>query len=176
MPLALAVVATAAVLGGAGSGTLPVLEPGVLPALSTMTHGVTARDLAADLAGGPRFERRLGAWGFTRGRERDFQGESRRIDRAVSRTLVFASASGARAYVHYLGEHAATLYGAGSAAISLTSRGRAGYLLEAAPCACHRASPTLLAVVARGSRVSWLELNGGAVTPLVIRGLLARAP
>jgi hypothetical protein len=176
MSIALAVAVSAVALGGARAGTLPVLSAGALPALATTTHAVTAHDLAADVAGGARFERLLLAWGFSRGRERDFQGESRRIDRAVSRTLIFAHAAGARAYVRYLGAHAAALYGAGSGTVALTSRGRTGYLLEAAPCACHRASPTLLAVVARGPRVTWLELNGGAVKPAVVRALLARAP
>lgn len=158
------------------AGTLPVLPPSALPGLAVSTHAVTRADLASDVAGGAVFERRLAAWGFARGRERDFQGESRRIDRAVSRTLEFRTAAGARAYVRYLGSHVASLYGAGSTVRPLASRGRTGYLANAAACACHRAAPTLLALLARARRVTWLEVNGGAVTPAALVRLVARAP
>jgi hypothetical protein len=168
----LAVAASAIALPAA----LPVLAPAALPGLDATTHAVGPRALAADLAGGAAFEARLRAWGFERGRERDFQGPSKRIDRAVSRTLVFATPTGARAYVSFIGRHARALYGPGSTSAPLTSLGRDGVLVDAAPCACHRASPTLLAVVARGARVTWLEANGGAVTRTVLTTLLARAP
>jgi len=170
--LLLAVAASAIAL----SGTLPVLDATALPGLAATTHAVGARDLAADLAGGAAFEARLRSWGFRRGRERDFQGPSKHIDRAVSRTLVFATGGGARAYVAYIGAHAAALYGPGSTSSRLASRGRPGVLVDAAACACHRAAPTLLAVVARGTRVTWLEANGGEVTRAVLVALLARAP
>jgi hypothetical protein len=168
----LAVAASAIAL----SGALPVLDTAALPGLDATTHAVGARDLAADLAGGASFEARLRGWGFQRGRERDFQGPSKHIDRAVSRTLVFATAAGARGYVTYIGTHAAALYGPGSTSSALVSRGRTGVVIDAAACACHRATPTLLAVVARGTRVTWLEANGGEVTRPVLAALLARAP
>ena len=174
MPLAFAVAASVSLL--AGAATLPVLDAAALPRLTATTHAVAARDLASDVAGGTRFERLLRTWGYSGGRERDFQGESPRIDRVVSRTLAFERASGAHAYVEYVGTHAAALYGAGSSARPVTSRGRSGYLFEAASCACHRATPTVLAVLTRGTRVTWLEANGGAVTPAVALALLARAP
>jgi len=170
----LAAVATAAVVVTAAP--LPLLSPSAVPGLSASTHGVGAHDLAADLAGGPRFERLLRTWGFAQGRERDFQGESHTLDRVVSRTLAFTGAAGARAYVDYVGTHATALYGTGSSASRDTSRGRTGFVLEAAACACHAASPTMLAVVARGARVTWLEANGGGVTRTVLLALLARAP
>lgn len=155
---------------------LPVLSPVAVPGLAASTHPVSAHDLAADVAGGRSFEGRLRGWRFTRGRERDFQGPSQKLDRVVSRTLAFADASGASAYVAWLGAHPAALYGAGSSTSRATSRGRAGYVIDAAPCACHRASPTLLGVVAHGGRVTWVEANGGGVTRRVLLGLLAQAP
>lgn len=167
-----AVLAAVLALGG----SLPVLDRSALPELAASTHPVAAHDLAADVAGGGAFERRLRAWGFVRGRERDFQGPSKTVDRVVSRTLAFSGAAGARAYVGYVRVHAAALYGAGSTAAPLVSRGRVGVLVTAAACACHRASPTLLAVVARGGRVTWLEANGGGVTRRVVAALVARAP
>ncbi len=155
---------------------LPVLDRSAVPGLAVTTHAVSTHDLAADVGGGSRFERQLRSWGFSRGRERDFQGESRRLDRVVSRTLAFERASGAAAYVAYVGTHAPALYGPGSSAYPASSRGRSGYVLDAAPCACHRASPTLLGVVAHGTRVTWLEANGGGVTRAVLLALLAQAP
>jgi len=153
-----------------------VLAPAAVPGLAASTHAVSARDLAADVDGGNRFEGLLHGWGFTRGRERDFQGPSQKLDRVVSRTLAFAGTSGASAYVAWLGAHPAALYGAGSSTSRATSRGRTGVVIEAAACACHRASPTLLAVVAHGSRVTWVEANGGGVTRTVLLRLLAQAP
>jgi hypothetical protein len=176
MAVGAAIATGTAVLATAGAGLLPLLPRAALPKLAATTHPVTAHDLAADLAGGAAFTQRLRSWGFEQGRERDFQGESKTIDHVVSRTLAFASGHGAHAYVRYVGSHAVALYGAGSSARPVVSRGRSGYLVEAAPCACHRASPTLLAVVARGTRVTWLEANGGSVKPALVASLLARAP
>lgn len=174
MTEALAVVA--AVAAFAIGGALPVLAPAAVPGLPASTHAVAAHDLAADVAGGSRFEGLLRDWGFTRGRERDFQGPSQRLDRVVSRTLAFGSPGGASAYVAWIGAHPAALYGAGSSAGRATSGKRAGFVIDAAACACHRASPTLLAVVAHGGRVTWLEANGGGVTRSLLLALLARAP
>jgi hypothetical protein len=171
---ALAAVAVVAAL--AFGGSLPVLAPAAVPGLAASTHPVAAHDLAADVAGGSRFEGLLHNWGFARGRERDFQGPSRRVDRVVSRTLAFDNESGASAYVAWIGAHPAALYGAGSSARRATSGPRTGFVIDAAACACHRASPTLLAVVAHRGRVTWLEANGGGVTRNVLLALLARAP
>lgn len=174
MPSGIVVLAAAAAL--ATGGSLPVLAPTAVPGLAATTHPVATHDLSADVDGGSRFERLLRGWGFTRGRERDFQGPSQKLDRVVSRTLAFDGARGASAYVAWLGAHPAALYGAGSSATRATSRGRGGFVIDAAPCACHRASPTLLGVVAHGGRVTWLEANGGGVTRRVLLGLLAQAP
>jgi hypothetical protein len=174
VPYWLGVLAASAVL--ATGGVLPVLAPAAVPGLAASTHAVSAHDLAADVDGGSRFEARLRGWRFARGRERDFQGPSQKLDRVVSRTLAFGGANGASAYVSWIGTHPAALYGAGSSASRATSGARAGFVIDAAACACHRASPTLLAVVAHGTRVTWLEANGGGVTRPVLLALLAHAP
>ena len=174
MPHWFVVLAAASTL--ATGGALPVLAPAAVPGLAASTHPVSAHDLAADVDGGNRFERLLRDWGFARGRERDFQGPSRTLDRVVSRTLAFGGANGASAYVAWIGAHPAALYGAGSSTTRATSGARAGFVIDAAACACHRASPTLLAVVAHGTRVTWLEANGGGVTHRVLLALLAHAP
>jgi hypothetical protein len=168
---------------GAGSGTdaagsapLPVLAAATLPALRTDTHDVSAATLAGETSAPAEVQSMLADWGYLRGRERVFQGESQTLDRVVSRTLEFSSPGGARAYVRYLGTHAGTLYGPGSTARPLRVGARSGYVVDAAACACHRAEPTVLAVLARGTRVTYLEANGGAVGTASVRRLLLHAP
>ncbi|MDQ2984803.1 MAG: hypothetical protein M3R70_12925 [Actinomycetota bacterium] len=177
--LALLVLAVATGCGGETSttaGGLPLLPRSALPRLAVTTTGVRASQLASDFGRGRGLERRLERWGFIRGRERVFQGQSARIDRVVSRGLEFRRAAGARRYVRYVGAHPATLYGVGSSAGALVSRGRSGFLVDTAACACHRAAPTWLGVVGRGRLVVWLEANGGAVDEAVLRSLLASVP
>ena len=177
MRLALACLAVA--LAGCGASEtkpLPVLPAAAVPELSSSTHEVTLRDLGAEF-GAPtneNFEGRIGP--FVGGQERVFQGESHRFDRVVSRTLEFADAKGARAYVSFFGAHVDSVFGTGTGKSAIASRGRTGYLIDAASCACHRAEPTLAAVVARGTRVTYLEVNGGGAKREAVLDLLARAP
>src|SRR2546421_565052 len=56
------------------------------------------------------------------------------------------------------------------------SAGRTGYVIEVAPCGCHRETPIVVALVSRGDRVSWLYGTGPGVRPATLRSLLARAP
>jgi plasmid stabilization system protein ParE len=162
------------VLVGCGSSSPteaePVLSTGALPGLEATTEPVTAGDLAGDLGGDIRVD------GFVSGTERVFQGQSQDIDRVVSRTLEFESAAAAKAYVDLLRTHVDDLYGVGTTAEPLEAGGRRGYLIDPAACACHRASPTLTAILARGPRVTYLEVNGGGVDPAAVEGLLAQAP
>jgi hypothetical protein len=161
-------------LAGCGSSSPqeadPVLPAGALPGLETTTEPLTAEDLAADFGADVQVD------GFVSGTERVFQGDSKDIDRAVSRTLEFADAAAAKAYVDLARTHVDDLYGAGTTAEPLEAGGRSGYLIDPAACACHRASPTLTAFLARGSRVTYLEVNGGGVDPAAVEDLLAQAP
>jgi hypothetical protein len=163
-----------ALLVGCGTSSnrdLAVLPASAVPELESTTEQVTAQDLAADFgAGGPSFA------GFLLGRERVFQGESHDLDRVVSRTLAFENAAGARAYLEYFRTHLALAYGSGTSSTPLESEGRRGFLIDPAACACHRAEPTLTAVVAKGQRVTYLELNGGGAKRDRLEGLLAQAP
>jgi hypothetical protein len=159
--------------GGEASALLPTLPAGALPELSSSTEQVTLEDLASDF--GSDVQAKLD-WGFSRGSERVFQGESHRFDRVVSRTLEFDNAAGAQAYIDFFRSHLAAVFGTGTTASRLESKGRSGFLVDAASCACHRAEPTLAAVVSRGSRVSYLEVNGGGAKPAPVVALLAQAP
>jgi hypothetical protein len=172
-------VAALAGCGGASQAkapaTLPVLAADAVPGLEANTGPVSLEDLLADFGAGTA-STELEISGFVSGRERVFQGESQRFDRVVSRTLEFEDADAATAYVQLLRDHAADLYGTGTNARELESNGRAGVLVDAASCACHRAEPTLAAAVADGSRVSYLEVNGGGAKPAAVEELLAEAP
>jgi hypothetical protein len=169
--LVLIALALLAACGESASTELPLLPTSALPELSSSTDELTAHDLVADFgAGAKRFS------GFAQGRERVFQGESHDLDRVVSRTLEFDDATAAQAYLRYYQSHLAMAYGAGTSASPLESEGREGYLIDPAACACHRAEPTLTGLVAKGPRVTYLEINGGGAERDRLEALLAQAP
>jgi hypothetical protein len=157
--------------GGSESEPLPLLPVSALPELRSTTHDIGTEELAADFGAGDKTFS-----GFVSGRERVFQGESHGLDRVVSRTLEFENGPAAVAYVDYFRSHTADVFGVGTNARTLDSDGRTGYLVDAASCTCHRAEPTLVAVVARGPRVTYLEVNGGGARPSALEALLAQAP
>ena len=161
-------------VGGCGSSPPPDAEPvlstDALPGLEATTEPVSADDLAADFGTGVSVD------GFVSGTERVFQGESHDLNRVVSRTLEFESPEAAAAYVELLRAHVDDLYGVGTTAKPFEEGGRAGYLVDPAACACHRASPTLTGVVSDGSRVTYLEINGDGATPEALGQLLRVAP
>jgi len=162
------------VLGGCGSSPSPEAEPvlstNALPGLEETTEPVTAENLAADFGTGVSVD------GFVSGTERTFQGESNDLDRVVSRTLEFESPEAAAAYVELVRAHTDDLYGVGTTVEPFEEGGRAGYVVDPAACACHRASPTLTAAVSKGSRVTYLEINGDGATPKSLGQLLRVAP
>jgi hypothetical protein len=171
---ALVLVAAVAFFAGCGETTsqeLPLLPSSALPGLSSSTESVSADDLAADFGEGAD-----PISGLVDGRERVFQGESHDLDRVVSRTLEFEDAESAQAYVSYFHTHLADAYGPGTTASPIESKGREGYAIDPAACACHRAEPTMTALVSDGSRVTYLEINGGAAKRDKLETLLAQAP
>jgi hypothetical protein len=161
-------------LAGCGSSpprdAEPALSTDALPGLEATTEPVTAEELAADFGTGVSVD------GLVSGTERVFQGESHDLARVVSRTLEFESPEAAAAYVELVRAHVDDLYGVGTTAKPLEEGGRAGYLIDPAACACHRASPTLTGVVSEGSRVTYLEINGDGATPDALGKLLRVAP
>jgi len=182
VPLAVALAALAGCGGGSSGGSasvaspLPVLPVHAIPDLPASTHSLGVHELAADVGNGPLLSPKLETWGFERGRERVFQGESHRFNHVVSRTLEFQAPEGAAAYVLFVATHVGVMFGIGSTTNALQSAGRSGYLITEAACACHRAEPTLLAVLGSGRRVTYLEVNGGGATPAAVRSLVAQAP
>lgn len=151
---------------------LPAAAIGYLPS--------TARALdAADLSretGVQALADDLHRWGFVAGAERTFQGQSKRLQIVVSRTLDFHDTAGARAYVGFVRTHADAYLGSAPKALPLHDGRRRGWLFVGAPCACHMASPFLVGVVARGPRVSWVSVNGPTADRQALGQLLGEAP
>jgi hypothetical protein len=174
--LTVALVIMAAACGGAQAAA----PPPVLPAHAVGYLPSTSRTLdAGDLAGETgvhELAHDLSQWGFVAGAERTFQGQSKRLQIVVSRTLEFRDAAGARAYVGFVRHHTTTYLGNASSAHPLVAGRRHGWLFVAGPCACHMASPLLIGVVSRGPRVSWLTINGPTADRGALERLLAQAP
>jgi hypothetical protein len=153
----------------------PTLRAGDVPYLDSRRRVLRAADLAREAAL-PALTGRLGAWGFEAGASRSFQGQSRRLQVVESRTLRFRSPAGAASFLAFVRAHRGSFFAGSGAPRPFASRGRHGLLLESAPCACHLATPAYLGVVARGSRVSWLAVNGPRASVRALRTLAARAP
>jgi hypothetical protein len=180
--LAVPAAALAAVLAGCGEAEQraagpppPVLPAQAVPYLPSNARPLTATWLARE-TGLPELTGRLGGWGFDAGARRYFQGQSRRLQVVDSRALRFRDAAGATAFVRYVRSRPASFLGGGKPASDFESRGRRGIVVKGAPCSCHLATPVLLAVVASGPTVTWLEINGPRASRRTLDALAARAP
>jgi hypothetical protein len=147
-----------------------------VPYLDSHVRALPAALIAREAAL-PPLGAKLRSWGYVNGTNRAFQGESRRRLQVVdSRTFQFRSADGARAFVAFVRAHPGSFLGGAAQPHAYASRGRSGMVVEGQPCACHLANPVLLTVVARGPRVTWLEINGPGANRRELRRLAARAP
>lgn len=166
---------------GGGGGSEAASTPADLPVLHTVP-GLASRDRALDVdalshdAPVASLAADLERWGFLGGREREFKGASQTFTDVISRTLVFSGAAGARAYVAFVADHAASYYGPGTVVHPVTSAGRRGFFVRGASCGCHRESPILVTVVSHSSRVSWLLVNGPGATRARAQALAAQMP
>jgi hypothetical protein len=180
---AMALVALAAACGsGAGAASAPAppappaLSRAALPASMDMTTtALGVNDLVRD-APIDGFADRLQTLGYESGQQREFRGPSHTFSTVVSRSLLFKDAAGAHGYVQLVADGVAEFFGKGSKLQPLTSNGRSGYLITAAPCGCHLETPILVAVVSKGDRVTWLYGTGRGARPPALRALLQRAP
>jgi hypothetical protein len=158
---------------GTAATTLPVLRS--VPGLAAQDRVLDVDALSHD-APIPSLAGDLERWGFVGGREREFKGASRTFTDVISRTLLFRRPGGARAYVEFVADHAASYYGPGTAVDAVTSAGRRGFFVRGASCGCHRETPILVTVVSRSSRVSWLLVNGPGATRARAQALAAQIP
>lgn len=154
---------------------LPVLPSAALPHLTPTDSQLSAVDLTHD-APITGFAERLSQWGYRGGTQRVFRGSKGDFTNVVSRTLEFDSAEGAAAYVKLVNDRVAAFYGRGSKVAPLSDGGRSGYLIQAAPCGCHRETPVFLAVLSAGRRVTWLYGTGPGAHAAGLRALLTQAP
>jgi hypothetical protein len=161
--------------GSSAIAPLPVLPASVLAGLTPADSQLSAVDLTHDapIAG---FADRLSQWDYRGGTQRIFRGSKGDFTNVVSRTLEFGSADGANAYVQLVDNRVADFYGRGSKVTPLSQGDRSGYLIQAAPCGCHRETPVFLAVLSAGPRVTWLYGTGPGARAAGLRALLAQAP
>jgi hypothetical protein len=158
---------------GDTTASLPVLR--AVPGLAAEDRALDADALSHD-APLPGLADDLERWGFVGGREREFKGASKTFTDVISRTLLFRHPSGAKAYVAFVADHAASYWGPGSVVQAVTSAGRAGFFVRGASCGCHRETPILITLVSRDARVSWLLVNGPGATRARARALADRMP
>ena len=153
------------------SGVLPVAA---VTGLAVTTRPLTGQDIQRD-SNVPHLAARLAGWGYVGGWQRTFQGESRRLTLVVSRSLQFQTSPGAAAFVAYMHQHVGRFY-----PFALTSplkmAGRSGWVIRPPSCACHMATPLLVGVLAKGRKVSWLEINGPRASTHLLTQLIARTP
>jgi hypothetical protein len=153
----------------------PLLPAAALPGMSVTQKALTPIGLSHDapIAG---LADRIGGWGYQSGAQRVFVGRARVFSNVVSRALRFKDAAGARAYVNLVRTRVADFFGRGSKVQPLRSKGRSGYLIDAASCGCHRETPIYVAVLSRAGIVTWLYATGPGMRPPALRALLAKAP
>jgi hypothetical protein len=170
------------VLGACGAaeqepaGPAPAALPAkALPYLEAKQRTLTAAILARETPA-PGLGDKLATWGYRTGFSRSFQGDSRRLKVAESRTLRFGTARGAAAFVAAVRARPSAFYPGGIAARDFSSRGRHGLVVRAMSCSCHMANPAFLGVVARRGTVSWLEISGPRASVRALRTLADQAP
>ena len=91
----------------------------------------------------------------------------------ISRALIFQDATGAQHYAAFVREHQAAFFGTSVQAQRLPGQSVSGWMFTPPLCACHLANPALIGVLAAGSRILWLEINGPTATPALLRRLLS---
>jgi hypothetical protein len=153
----------------------PALPAKAVPYLDTKERALSAATLARE-TGAPGLREKLDRWGYQAGFARSFQGDSKRLKVVESRTLRFATARGATAFLAAVRASPRSYYPGGMTAREFASRRRRGIVVRAMSCSCHMANPAFLGVVARGGTVSWLEITGPRASVRVLRRLADQAP
>lgn len=148
-----------------------VLSSSAVPGIPSVTRVLTAGALAND-ASIPTLAANLRSWGYIDGRERTFQGESRRLMLVISRSLIFKDATGARAFVAFVQANYGAYFGITTTLQPLVAQSRSGWLFAPPLCACHLANPAFIGILDAGSSVVWLEINGPDATPTLLANLL----
>jgi hypothetical protein len=138
----------------------PTLAAADLPELTARTRALTLDLLAADSFAPDELAGVLREAGYLAGHEREFTGRTTSFDRVLTRSLRFADAAGARAYLAWLRQHPDEFLGA-----SLPEPGPAvgedGFVFALERCGtCKKELPTYLAAWRRGDSVAFLLAAG----------------
>jgi hypothetical protein len=166
------VVAALAGCGGSGSDLPEPIKTSALPALEARDRDLPADTLAADAFEPAPLAGVLEAGGYTGGRERELTGHTPTFDHVIARTLRFADAAGADAYLGWVRGHTLDLVGR-TRPLAPYPVGDRLLLFELKPCStCKKQLPTLVAVWRRGGAVGYLLASGrdadrASVRPLV---------
>jgi hypothetical protein len=158
----------------ARAGQPALLPASVVPGLQTVTRPLAARDLVAE-SSMPGFPRLVRGWGYLSGWQRTFQGESHRLTLVVSQSLRFRTSAGAARFVAYVRRHVQRFFPFATVR-RLSLPGRPGWLFHPPGCACHLATPVLVAVAAQGRQVLWMEINGPSATSSALLRLFRAVP
>jgi hypothetical protein len=180
LALALAGGALAAGCAGSGGGSAAVVRPPVVgthafEGLSGDRKDLTLHQvaLATPL---PDLDERLRDWGFQGAAERQLVGRTADLYRVGSRTVAFAHASGAEAYVQTIARDSASYLGKPVRISAIEDGRRRWTVIDPPSCGCHAEQPWLIAVRAAGRRAVWVEATGPGVDPALLRTVVRRAP
>lgn len=166
-----AVVLGALLLAGCGSGSstgdVPTLRPPLaaseLPELSARERELPLEALAADAFEPEELAALLDVAGYAGGRERELSGRSKTFDHVIARSLVFADAAGADAYLGWVRGHTIDLVGR-TRAREAPPLGDVAFLFELKPCpSCRKQLPTLVAAWRSGGNVAYVLASGRGV-------------
>jgi hypothetical protein len=169
--LALWLVVAAAVVAGcgsadesSGSAAAPppprTLQPADLPELTARARTLGARELAGDAFEPAKLAALLHESGFVVGSESEFSGHTDAFDHVLARTLRFAEASGAQAYLSWLSANAGDLLGKARLE-SPVALGQDGVAFSLVRCGtCKKELPTLMAAWRRDDVVGFLLAAG----------------
>jgi hypothetical protein len=182
--LLLCIVALVALLAagcrsGTGAESAPEAPPATLPAralpdLTSRARTLDVSALAADALQPAALEALLRDAGYVMGSEREFSGKTRTFDHVVARTLGFADAAGADAYLDWLRRHGDDILGRAEPA-GLSPPGGSGVVFRLARCgSCKKELPTFLAGWRRGDTVLTLLAAGSGADEARFSSLAGR--
>jgi len=152
-----------------------VLSGSAVPALHARARVLDQDTLAADAFEPEQLGAVLDDAGYRVGRERELSGKTETFDHVVARTLVFANADGADAYLAWLQDHPEEVLGQSTPA-KVAAPGEDGFVLRLVPCgSCKKELPTFFAAWRRGATAGTLLAAGPGADEARFGELLAQA-
>jgi len=148
---------------GQTSAPPPPLGASVLPELDARDRELPPDALAADAFDPEALAALLDDAGYAGGRERELSGHGETFDHVIARSLVFADAAGADAYLGWVRGHTLDLVGR-TREREAPPLGDVAFLFELEPCpSCRKQLPTRVAVWRSGGKVGYVLASGRGV-------------